>query len=123
MKMTKEALIEALEAQRPVIVARDAAVLKAHRAKNKEVAKARRTVLREIANWPDDKLAEWGEGFIRYLPGRTICPVALLPGFEWHLKMLQHDSRKTITINETDSDYAYQLLTVTVDGPQNATVC
>lgn len=107
-KFTKDALIAALEARLPEVRQYDIDQYKAHVARNKAAAKARREHLRTVLKWDDDKLAEArsilpGEYGDPSWPKHTSCPLKMEGRLVSAIEFLRFDSRKTITVDSGDT--------------------
>lgn len=127
-KFTREGLMEALEAKRPVFVAFDGEQLRKHRERNKEIAKARREYLRGLIKLSDDKLAEYSPSArwslrssnLLEMPYSSECPISHTVRLDRALEWLKNDSRKTMTISDNDQ---YGTLLAFDPGAADGTVC
>ena len=116
MKIKKDLLLSELQAARDVVKAADLAALAEHRARNKEVAKARREWMRAKLRLSDDKLAELRATGYRSddadtFPAATSCPIARLPQLDRLIKSITMDMRTLFTIELSDRDHIGQWLT------------
>lgn len=103
--MTKEALIERLQEQLPLLRARDERLMAQHRKDEQDNLKAFRAALREMLKW-DYAVARHHNFELSYKVRNQFkidCPVLLAPRAEQALEVLAVDRRKRYTLTARGS--------------------
>ncbi len=112
--MTKEALIERLQAQLPLMEKRDEKVLAEHRKDEQASLKAFRDLLREMLKW--DYATARNQGFeVPYARTRAFkasCPTMLAPRAKRSLELIAVDHRQRYSLSPDGSMASlYELVT------------
>lgn len=130
LHMTREQLLEALEARRPWADRVDTRALAKHQRAEKAYLTAFRSACRAALKWDYDKVKE-NYGQVEIQPGRRAsrsnapsCPVSITAKLEAAIEFVKKDHRKTVTIGRSGEWSAvHWLLTYDENASKKATLC